>query len=90
MSTTSLRFKYFDSIVITNNQFEKFLTIHLPDVLPDNISVSNLLSYLKTNGWVNYKFSGYSIKPQVNEHGVSTVVILSYIPPTINFHEIFK
>lgn len=87
MSTTSSRFKDFGSIVITNNQFEKFLTIHLSDVLPDNISVSNLLSYLKTNGWVNYKFSGYSIKPQVNEHGVSTVVILSYTPPKLKFNK---
>ena len=86
MSTTSSRFKCFDSIVITNNQFEKILTIHLSE-LPDSISVSNLLSYLKSNGWINYKFNGYSIKPQVNEHGVSTVVLLNYTPPQLKFNK---
>lgn len=84
MSTTSSRFKDFDSIVVTNNQFEKFLSIHL-SIIPENVDVRKLIGYLKCNGWINYKFNSYSVKPQVNEQGVTTLVILSYTPPALKF-----
>lgn len=82
MSKTSSRFKNFDSIVIKDDQFEKRLRIHL---LTDNVNVSSLLCYLKSNGWMNYKFNEYSIKSEVNEQGTTTVVTLGYIPPVLNF-----
>lgn len=84
MSTTSSRFKDFDSIIITNNQFEKILTVHL-SAIPDNVDVRKLIGYLKCNGWINYKFYGYSIKPKVDEQGITTLVTLSYTPPPLKF-----
>jgi len=82
MSEASTRFKDFESIIINNDQFEKCLRIKLSES-PDNINIRNLLRYLKNNGWMNYKFNSYSIKPQINEQG--TMVIVSYIPPVLKF-----
>jgi len=82
MNTTSLRFKNIESniIDILNDQYGKCLKIQLSNK-PDNIS--SLISYLKNNGWCNYKFNDYSIKKHVNE--LDVVVTLSYIPPVLKF-----
>lgn len=84
MSEASERFKDFESIIINNDQFEKCLRIKLSEV-PENINVRNLLRYLKSNGWCNYKFNSYSIKPLINDQGTDTLIILSYIPPVLKF-----
>lgn len=82
MDTTSSRFKNIESTIIDilNDQYEKCLKIQLSNK-PDNIS--GLISYLKRNGWCNYKFNGYSIKNHVNE--LDVVVTLSYTPPILKF-----
>ena len=82
MSEASTRFKDFESIIINNDQFEKCLRIKLSET-SENVNIRNLLRYLKNNGWCNYKFNSYSIKPQINEQG--TMVIISYIPPVLKF-----
>jgi hypothetical protein len=73
MSSPSSRFKDFGSIIIDDDPFGKRMKIQLSDI-PENLNIRNLLNYLKCNGWMNYKF---------NETGISTVVILSYIPPVL-------
>jgi len=82
MNPSSLRFKNIESTIINilNDHYEKCLKVQLSKK-PDNIS--SLINYLKQNGWCNYKFNGYSMKNHVNEQDV--VVILNYIPPTLNF-----
>ena len=82
MNKTSSRFKDFESIVINDNQFEKCLTVTL---LLDSINIQTVLSYLKCNGWSNYKFNQYSMKTQSNEHGTFTTAIIGYVPPSVNF-----
>jgi hypothetical protein len=83
MNKTTTRFKDFETIIITNDQFEKCLRIQLNLA---NLNITKLLSYLKCNGWSDYKFNQYSMKTQVNEHGISiTNVIVGYVPPLVKF-----
>ena len=82
MNKTSSRFKDFESIVINDNQFEKCLTVIL---FLESIDIMKLLSYLRCNGWSNYKFNQYSMKTQINEHGTYTTAIIGYVPPAVNF-----
>jgi len=79
--TSNSRFKDFESIIINNDQFEKCLKIELHET-PENVNVRKLLSYLKNNGWLNYKFNDYSVR-SINEHG--TLVTISYVPPILKF-----
>lgn len=78
MSNLPSRFSTFDSIVINNDQGDKCLKIELPNSSED-INVRNLISYLKCNGWIDYKFKEYSIKTL--EKGIK--VILSYELPKV-------
>lgn len=79
--TSKSRFKDFESIIINNDQFEKCLKIELSDS-PDKVNIRKLLSYLKCNGWLNYKFNDYSVR-SINELG--TLVTISYVPPILKF-----
>ena len=80
MNETSTRFKDFDNIIIDDNQFEKCLRIQLHI---ENVNITKLLSYLKMNGWSDYKFNQYSMKTQ-NENGkYITTAIIGYIPPIL-------
>ena len=79
MNEMTSKFKDFDSIVINDNQFEKCLRIQLN---LSELNITKLLSYLKCNGWSDYKFNQYSMKSQIDENGnPKTTVIVGYIPP---------
>jgi hypothetical protein len=83
MNETSSRFKDFESIIINDNQFEKCLIIQLALA---ELNITKLLSYLKCNGWSDYKFNQYSMKSQIDEHGTpTTTVIVGYVPPIVKF-----
>ncbi len=77
------RFKDFDSIIIKDDQLEKRLRIHL--LTDKKVNISNLLCYLKSNGWSNYKFNEYSIKLQINDLNTTTIITFGYVPPQLIF-----
>jgi len=82
MTETSMRFKDFENIIIDDNKFEKSLRIQLH---LENVNITKLLSYLKKNGWSDYKFNQYSMKTQNDNGKYLTITIIGYIPPSVKF-----
>jgi len=61
-------------IKIENNQFENYLKIYCK-INPDK-KISNVMKYLKSNGWSDFKFNEYSIRKELDNN---YIIILNYV-----------
>lgn len=66
-------------IRVENNRFDKNVKIHC-SCDPQN-KIVNIINYLKSNGWKNFRFNDYSVKRDNDDY----VVSMSYVEPTIRF-----
>jgi len=66
-------------IKVENDRFDKNVKIHC-SIDPQN-KIINIINYLKTNGWKNFKFNDYSIRKDNDNY----VVSMSYVEPIIRF-----
>jgi len=67
-----------DNIVkIENNQFDNYLKIHCKN--DPTGKISNIMRYLKCNGWENFKFNQYKIDTNNNDY----IIKIDYIMPKL-------
>jgi len=68
-----------DSIIkIENNFHDNILKIEFESHLEDNKQIINIIKYLNSIEYKNYKFNQYSVKKNEN----NTIIIFNYISPT--------
>lgn len=66
-----------DNIIKTeHNHFDKSLKLHFK-CDPDKKCIMNIIRYLNSTEWKNFKFNQYSVKPSENNY----IITFGYVAP---------